>query len=55
MRHVLTRADIEKAVQARRTANHESREAKRLRRQAELQLLDKLHAELAMSEWYPER
>lgn len=29
--------------------------AERLRRQAELALLDRLRAEAAMPEWYPER
>lgn len=49
MRHVLTEADIAKAVAVRREGHH----ARKLRRQAELWLLERLLAEAAMPEWYP--
>lgn len=48
-RHKLTRADTMKAVQR----NSEIRQAKQMRREAELALLDRLLAEAAMAEWYP--
>ena len=54
-RHVLTRADFAKAIEASRQRHHDIREAKRMRREGELALLDKLLAEAAMPEWYPER
>jgi hypothetical protein len=49
-RYVLTDADREKGIHVRR----EGHEARRMRRQAELLLLNKLYAELAMPEMYPE-
>jgi hypothetical protein len=49
-RYVLTDEDREKAVRIRR----EGHEARKMRRQGELALLNRLLAELAMPEMYPE-
>jgi hypothetical protein len=50
-RHVLNSEDTKKASRRR----SEIASAARLRRESELWLLDRLYAELAMPEWYPER
>lgn len=52
-RHVLTAEDQRKAVLAAADARDLRREFQKMRREAELALLDKLYAELAMPEWYP--
>jgi hypothetical protein len=53
MRYILTPED--RALGHRNRANclSESREAYRMRRQAELALLNRMMAEAAMPEWYP--
>lgn len=53
-RYILTDADRKKALEVR-GHNIEGRDARTARRKAELALLDRLRAELAMPEWYPER
>lgn len=50
-KYVLTPEDRARGVAVR----SEGREARKMRRSAELMLLNKLYAELAMPEWYPER
>lgn len=50
MRYTFNADDRAKSAQVR-----QSKEARAMRREAELVLLNKLYAELAMGEWYPER
>lgn len=48
-RYVLTDEDRAKGIAKR----HDRSEAGRMRREAEMVLLNKLYAEMAMPEWYP--
>lgn len=48
-RHILTPEERAKGLSIRT----ESYEARKLRREAELALLNRLYAEAAMREWYP--
>jgi hypothetical protein len=55
MSRVLTKDDRAKAVKALRQYHLDAREARIMRREAELTLLEKLLAEAAMPEWYPQQ
>jgi hypothetical protein len=48
-RYVMTEEDRRKGIEMRR----EKGAARRMRREAEMALLNRLYAELAMPEWYP--
>jgi hypothetical protein len=49
----MSRYRVSAEDRAKSNLSPESRDARAKRREAELALLDRLHAELAMPEWYP--